>query len=773
MLKLWSSADKKIFNQIVTPLIKGQDVEAARIELGDKLPDLKSGDVCLGFGTKALNVLQKAGLCAKNKGLGSYRETPIKVNGGKSTYLLTYDPSIVNNDYARKPEIEWDTRLAMRLKMTGSLEPKIGEYKYVTDFTDAILFTTGQFKKTGKPVPVSCDLETIGLYPYLPDVRIVSLSVTYKPGQADVMYFPTTDKLSLVIAAQIRALMQHPEIITRWANGKFDKGWMLERWGIECTNDKFDSLLVGSLLDENRSNNLNLHAKIFTSLGGYDDPLNAKWDKSRMDLVPKDELLPYAGGDTDACYRTSTILRRELIKDKRLTNFYVRLVQPASQVFTKVEHRGMVVDRKRYEELEVEVGKALGDLEQQAFSMIPVRTKLRYSDNLSLTRDVILREFLFTTRGLNLKPKMFTPKPDKDGKKRPSCSIDHLEMFSNVPEAVEFLNVMRQYNSAKKTLSTYIVGFMKHLRSDGKFHPSYILHRGDHDGDDAGTVTGRTSAKDPAIQTIPKHTIWTKALRSVYVPPPGYVILNADYSQGELRVAACVADEPTMIQSYKDGIDLHSVTAAELNGLSFEDFMKLEAGMQAELRQGGKAGNFGLLYGMMPKGFVDYAYKTFNVKLTEAQAIKFRKAFFKLYSGLQDYHDDTKAFAAMNGHVRSPLGRVRHLPLINTYNNEVRSKQERQAINSPIQSTLSDLTMLAMVELDRKYPDLWIFLMTHDNIAMYVKEDEFDMWAKRVTETMENLPLHKFGWKPQLPFVADIEIGAQNLADLQKYAKAA
>jgi DNA polymerase I-like protein with 3'-5' exonuclease and polymerase domains len=135
------------------------------------------------------------------------------------------------------------------------------------------------------------------------------------------------------------------------ANWKFDAVWILHHWGILCTNQKFDTGMVGGLLDENRSNSLNLHAKVYTQMGGYDDDFNHKYDKSRMDLVIEDDpegFLTYAGGDTDACLRVTHHLKKELIEDKRLANFYMNLLQPASQVFAKLEHRGVYVDVRRW-----------------------------------------------------------------------------------------------------------------------------------------------------------------------------------------------------------------------------------------------------------------------------------------------------------------------------------------------------------------------------------------------------------------------------------------
>jgi DNA polymerase I-like protein with 3'-5' exonuclease and polymerase domains len=417
----------------------------------------------------------------------------------------------------------------------------------------------------------------------------------------------------------------------------------------------------------------------------------------------------------------------------------------------------MVVDRERYWELESQLLVELKETEERALQLIPGRIRMKYADDLKISRPALVTDFMFGPIGLKLKPRMTTAKNGD-----PSTAIEHLEMFDH-PEAVEFVSAYRQWQSAKKTMSTYVTGFLVHLREDGRFHPSYMLHRGAYGEKDteSGTVTGRTSAKDPAYQTIPKHTKWAKPLRSVYVAPPGYAVLNADYSQGELRITACVANEPTMIALYRRGEDLHLATGAEANAMTLEQAKALSAEERGAVRQGGKAGNFGLIYGMMEDGFVEYARSTYHVDLTHAQATAFRNRFFAKYKRLPVWHTETRAIARKHKMVRSPLGRIRRLPMIDSWAQDVRSKQERQAINSQIQSTLSDMGLLAIALLYERYPELWVFGFTHDAISCYVPEDAVTEWALRIREVMETLPLQSFGWRPQLPFPVDVEVGAR------------
>ena len=788
---------------------------------------------------------------------------------------------------------------------------------------------------------------------------------------------------------------------------------------------------------------------------------NNKYDKSRMDLVPEPELVQYAGGDADAGLRVALHLRKNLMPQKRLRRFYTELLHPAQHAVRKMEQRGMVIDPDEYIRLDEEVSQQMNDDLVTMIDCLPTYLKHRYMHDLRPTRPKIAFDFLFSYRGLNINPHMVTDKT-----KMPSMSAEHLQMFEDHPDAGPFIKAMISYTRGSKIKSTYIDGFMAHVRSDGRFHPSYMLFRGKFHGDDqkdvdSGGRTGRTSCKEPAYQcqpeysriltrdgyrtmhqihralkqneivevlshtgkwrkayapydngvqavfrvflqdgkyvdatanhkfqlssgewselrylntddrlrvtdanlpefdqrairaadrpvprwpnlaramavpvrlwnavygaggqpeigehdklrlqvgrgqvqartsfcepwatnenlsvvgrhevsmlepqcqgipvlrrawnnclrtvdgireflvrhggdttgvldrttrsqrrlrtgqlhmdssrrseqeqaqfqvspivriqpigelqtfgiaventhsyvtegvvshnTIPKHTIWAKPLRRVYVPPPGYVILNVDFSQGELRITACIANEPTMIETYKQGIDMHLKTGAQLNGIELALAMEMMAAgdpLIGKIRQGGKAGNFGLIYGMGAEGFVDYALKSYGVVLTLREAGTFIATFFGLYSRLLDWHEETKQFAHKHKYIESPLGRIRRVPLINSFSNEVRSRQERQAINAGVQATLTDMGLLAMAELDKAYPDLWQFGFTHDAVSFYVREDEVEEQAIRIKQVMENLPLDKFDWTPQLDFPVDIELGECNLADVHKF----
>lgn len=753
--------------EFFSPLLSGSTIPASFCESPTPTTTLKAGDVVLLMGTGGLVALKETGHVKKNATLTSLREAAWKYGEGRA--MVTYSLGYGDKDPEALTTIAWDTRLAVRLHQTGGLKPDLSgcSYQYVDDFWKIVAYLD-KFTEA-EPLALSLDLETIGLDPWAPGCRIVSVQVSPKEGVGRVLYVPDSGQLSLHALESLRRLITDPRVRLIGANLKFDIVWLRHHWGLKVRNHWADTFLMGSLLNENMRNSLELQAKVHTPIGGYDGELNSNYDKSRMDLIPKEDLLTYAAGDVDACFRVYNVQRGALSKQPRLLRFYKRLVHPASAVFATLERRGVVADVDRYAEVRAIIAQAMGEAEKKALDMVPRKLKLKYSDNLSLTRPVLIRDMMFGPQGLGLSPQLFTEKSEEKFNETGDTSVllastaeEHLASFADDEGGKEFVTAYLDYMEAKKVISTFIDGWLAHLRSDGRFHPSYILGHSDV----GGTVSGRSACKNPGWQTLIKHGQWADLVRSCLPAPPGMVILKDDFAQGELKICACVTGDSTMLTAFKQGIDLHLKTGAAMNHISLAKAQELMASLDPAVkkmikavRQGGKVGNFGLIYRISPEGLVQYAWGTYKVRLTVPEATAFKKAFFELYPGIGEWHEFIVRKARKELQVESPLGRVRHLPLINSYAGGVRGMAERMAINSPIQSTLSDMKVLGMVELARRYPDLWQYGFTHDETQYYVPEDDVDLWAGRIREVNENLPLEQFGWHPQLKFTVDIQVG--------------
>jgi DNA polymerase I-like protein with 3'-5' exonuclease and polymerase domains len=755
-----------------------------------RLPAYEGTRAILCMGTKTLDLFQRSGLLPKNRSLTSQRSRVHQFQGIAAPLMFTYSSGIGEIDYAKFIDVLCDTSSVVRVLKTGRYEPATGDYRWVTDFHDMLTRIDALYAETGRPVECVLDLETVGLDPYAkpgevepghPGAYIVTIQFSCEVGRSDLIHFKSRDECiawfsNFDNAVMMGELLNSPKISMGGANLKFDLHWLAVWGGLHCGNFRFDSTLVGSLLDENRSNGLDIHAKIYTTMGGYSDEFDRIVDKSRMDkLPPDDRLLGYAGGDTDAGLRVRKVMKEELLKDEALTRFYVNILHPAARSFEAIEQGGVLVDMDAYKELEADLVTEMAKLTVEAKRHLGGHLVAKHWDDskpggLNITKASLLNDFMFTPQGLNLKPKMMT---EKSGK--PSTAEEHLMMFKKDERAAPFIALLSDYSSAAKTLSTYVHGFQKHIRSDGRFHPSYYFFAGNRDEGEGGTVTGRLSCKDPAFQTIPKHTKWAKKLRKCFIAPEGYLILENDYSQGELKVIACVADEPTMIDAYRNGKDLHAITSGNFAGYTYERMMAMknsddpdEVALYEATRQLGKAGNFGLIYGMSAQGFHAYAETNYGVSLKMEEAEDFRNQFFNTYQMLPVYHRNYKREASKTGMVRSPLGRIRHLPLINSPNRMVRSGAERQAINSPIQSTLSDMMLwtFALAHKNGWTKTCPAFGAVHDAKYTYIPEDNWEFYAKREIELMENLPFETVNWHPQLKFTADGKAG-KNMAELK------
>jgi DNA polymerase I-like protein with 3'-5' exonuclease and polymerase domains len=785
-LCIWTKIESsKTLDALAVVLKDHQDLAVSVCNDLEDLPYNPDYDVILALGKETLDLLGAHKIIAKGRSTTSMRNKKFEIPGGPLV-MVSYSPGIMEMDYGHYVDLLCDTSQAVRLAKTGSIEPIYGLYEYVPDFERFLNEIDAMYAEKGVAIDCSLDLETIGFDPYLkptmehPGAYVVSIQLSHTVGTAQVVYLTGRNNeeqrfSDIGFALQMATILTSKKIKMKGANLKFDLHWLAVRGGWYCTNFVFDTTLVGSLLDENRSNGLDVHCKIYSpELGGYSDEFDKSIDKSRMDLVPKERLLPYAGGDADATLRVAAVQRSLLLQDPALTSFYVNILHPAARSFEKLEQGGVYVDRDEYAQLEVDLEMELASLVQKAKSIIGGRIVAKHADpdkmgGMNLTKASLLTDFMFSPMGLNLKPQMTT---EKSGD--PSTAMEHLEMFAEVPEAKEFIALLRDYASSSKTLSTYVRGFQKHLRSDGKYHPSYYFFAGNKEEGEGGTNTGRLSCRDPAFQTLPKHTKWAKRLRKCFIAPPGFVVMERDYSQGELKIVACVANEQTMLQAYRDGKDLHVVTAARFAGYTYDELLgmkKTDKDKFDGLRQLAKAGNFGLLYGMGAEGFLIYAVTNYGVKdLTLAQASEFRDGFMSTYSGLPVYHRTYKEFAKKNGYVRSPLGRIRHLPLITSRNQGIRSQAERQSINSPIQGTLSDLMLWTFALEDKAglTEHCPAFGAIHDAAYNYVPEDEIDLYVPQHLHIMENLPMELVGWQPQLQFTADAKIG-KDMANLKDW----
>ncbi len=610
---------------------------------------------------------------------------------------------------------------------------------------------------------------------FQPKFQILTMQFTTSAGKGYMLVWdhperPIPEERKPIIRNQLRKLLCKPERIVVGQNIKYDNVslWMTEGIRFRIGGD---TLLLATLLDENMTEkNLDVLTKIHVpEMAGYADVFNNKYDKSRMWEVPLDEMLHYGCGDTDAGFRLYHKLEAEVMEDERLWAHYCHVTIAGLNAFAGLETRGMYIDEDiKLANFKQTMQISVAEQEAALLHQIPRKVKqdvvaayqaknkkATAEEALSFTRGEFIKEVLFNhPRGFRLVPKVFTKSTRKlndESLREPSVSSkDHLPYFF---EDCPFTQELAEFQKDRVLLNTNVIKFEENYIRGGKVRPTYHLHK---------AVTGRSSSDDPNGQNYPKRSKKAKAYREMFVPPEGYFVVEADLSQAELRIAACMANDKTMIEIYNQGKDIHIATAMIVLGVNEAQWEALPKAEKKVARQKAKAVNFGFLYGMGWRKFISYAKTDYNVEFTEAEAQRIRKGFFTKYKSLANWHDRMREFAKDNKYVRSFSGRIRHLPMIDSPEDFVQQEAGRQAINSPVQEFGSSLGVMAQgrlnEEIDPEYLQVVGFI--HDAIVVYVKKEYLD-WGMRTLKTyMQTNPLEEwFGTRLKVPIVADVGFG--------------
>lgn len=648
------------------------------------------------------------------------------------------------------------------------------------------------------PALLSVDVEGVGLVAFKKDTKLLTVQLTHKSGEAMVIPIdydagvnrhhqfinwikvahdqgisyvdPATNKRRAPktqreahtayrkrILSQLKQLLENPEVRCIGQGLKFDVQYLWYQAGIDIANYFGDTLLLSHVYDENMlTRNIDDLARIFTpEYAGFNDLLNRDPEhqgKTRMDLLTPDKMLRYSGGDTIVAYDLYNRLYELVGRDSSLQNYYHQVVMRGIRGFVIMERVGFPIKRAKLKAYEKYLAAHQEQEKTWLLAQLPKSIKDKHKDTgvgLKPDRAAILIDYLYAhPDGLRLTPKAFT----KTG--QPSVSAKQALPYF----AAEFEWVRRfmDYTKNQKLLSTYIRGFYKHIH-DGFVRSSYHLHK---------TDTGRSSSSDPNGQNYPKRGAGAKKFREAFVAPKGWHFVSCDLSQAELRIAAMISGDENMMQVYLDGGDIHRATAAGVMGITLDAFLKLDPVVQAMKRYQAKAVNFGFLYGMWWRKFKEYAKTDYSVDYTDEEAANTREMFFETYPRLAEWHQRTEQFVRRNKFVRSFVGRIRHLPMVDSPDDSIAKQAVRQAINSPVQSFGSDIGVMAIglitTYLKKTGLDKYIKVagFIHDAIVFLARDTHSSQAIRLARHFMENVPFKKwFGWEPTVPIVADAEIG--------------
>jgi DNA polymerase-1 len=478
---------------------------------------------------------------------------------------------------------------------------------------------------------------------------------------------------------------------------------VLERQGITLQGVRHDPMLYSYLLDPTYSS----HRLADVAL-------------RRFNLKLSGTLFEAA----DIAGRLATALRRE-VEESGLLKLYEEVDLPLVPVLARMEHAGVKIDRA-----------ALSEMSARLEREIDVKGKEIYQCagcEFNISSPKQLGDVLFNK--LNL------PKPVKYGKgKMISTAVDVLEGLAADHDAPR---MVLEYRQLTKLKSTYVDALPALLNaSSGRLHTTFAQ---------TGTATGRLSSANPNLQNIPIRTELGREIRAAFTAESGHVLLAADYSQIELRLLAHFSKDPLLVEAYRRGDDIHTLTASQVFGVP-------PLMVTADHRRQAKVVNFGIVYGLSAFGLSQ------NLGIEPAEAKQFISAYFERYSGVRAFIDRTLEEARREGKVKTLFGRVRPIPDINSKNANLRGFAERTAVNTPLQGTAADLIKIAMIRIDGALREQRLksrmTLQVHDELVFEVPENEIDVMRALVREHLENV--HAL----IVPLLVEIGVGA-NWRDLQ------
>ncbi|WP_201588012.1 DNA polymerase I [Psychrobacter jeotgali] len=560
------------------------------------------------------------------------------------------------------------------------------------------------------------DTETTSMY--WREAELVGLSFAVRAHEA--YYVPLTHKLEddeLIakqldrdtVLAKLKPILENPKIGKIGQHLKYD-AHILSRYDIDLigaihetpNNWAMDTMLasyvINAAITRHGMDDLARHY-LQTQTISFEDIAGKGAKQVSFDQVAIDIASDYACEDADITYQLFEVFSKTLADDENNIKLLTELEIPTAQILCQMEASGILIKRSFLNELSKRFDEEIIALEKQAYDIA--------GEEFNLGSPKQLGEMLFDKLGVI------------GGKKTKSGQYSTGEaILSKIDHPLA--DIVLEYRSLAKLKNTYTdsLDAVADVDTD-RVHTSY--HQ-------ALTSTGRLSSTDPNLQNIPIRTVTGRLIRQAFIAPEGRIILAADYSQIELRLMAHFSGDANLTRAFKEGLDIHAATAAEVLGKDVDDVTPTE-------RRNAKAINFGLLYGMSAFGLAK------QLQMSRGEAQDYIDMYFERYPGVKQYMIDTRASAHEKGYVETILGRKLYTPDINHSNRMVKQGAERAAINAPLQGSAADLIKLAMIAVDKVLPkdQAKMLLQVHDELVFEVDSDKVDEIAKLITDAMQDV----------------------------------
>ncbi len=545
-------------------------------------------------------------------------------------------------------------------------------------------------------------------------VNLVGVSVSFK--EAEAYYIPVghTEGTQLKrdeVIRKLKPLFENSKIGKTGHNIKFDYE-VMRRHGVRMQGIVFDTMIAAFLLNsigraqslaDLAYNELDVEMIPISELIGADKKTQVTFDKTLIE-----HATTYAAEDADMAWRLYVKLRDELKQHAGQVNEYgwnmERLASevewPIISVLGEMEIAGIELDKGYLERLGGRLSARIGELKGKVYDLA--------GEEFNLASPAQLGQILYGRLGLSTVGV-------KKGKTGYSTAVGELERMRDLHPIIELI---MEYRELDKLMNTYVTALPEEVGVDGRVHTSFSQ---------VIAQTGRLSSSNPNLMNIPVRTELGREIRTAFVAPRSRVLVSADYSQIELRVAAALSGDEAMLETFRTGIDLHQQTAAELFSVPLDAVTK-------EQRYAAKTINFGVLYGMSAHGL------SVATGMDGKAAAEFIGRYFEMRPKLKDYIEVTKKFAYDNQYIATLFGRRRACPEIRSNNFQIRSGAERMAVNVPIQGTAADIYKLAMIELAAKLDaDSKLLLQIHDELIVESPVEKGEEVARLMQETMSGI----------------------------------
>ena len=565
---------------------------------------------------------------------------------------------------------------------------------------------------------VCFDTETTGLNPIT--AELVGIAFSWEVGKGFYVPFPEDKDKAQELIEILRPFFENDKIEKIGQNLKYDIK-VLAKYNIEVKGKLFDTMLAHYLINPDMRHNMDVLAETYLNYTPISiTELIGKKGKNQLSMreVPLEKQTEYAVEDADITLQLKEHFEKEL-GEANTQKLFDDIEIPLLRVLAAMELEGINLDKDFLNSLSDELNKDIANLEGKIYQAA--------GEEFNIASPKQMGVILFEKMKL-------VDKPKKTKTGQYSTSEDVLSVLAKDHEIIR--NIL-EYRGLAKLKSTYVDALPQQVEaSTGRVHTDYMQ---------TVAATGRLSSNNPNLQNIPIRTERGRQVRKAFIPRnENYTLLAADYSQIELRVIAALSKEPTMIEAFRNGEDIHASTASKVFNVPISEVTR-------EQRSNAKTVNFGIIYGVSAFGLSN------QTNLSRSESKELIDLYYATYPKLKNYIHDQVDFARDNGYVQTVLGRRRYLKDINSRNAVVRGAAERNAVNAPIQGSAADIIKIAMINIYDKLQEgnfkSKMLLQVHDELVFDIYKPELEEMKILIKTEMEN------AYKLDVPLDVDLDIG--------------